>query len=304
MIFGRLEKLDAHWRQVAHRLELAPHPVKGVRHRFAGQWRGREIEIFVHRSGDAQLRTRIGAPVPGGFQLVHKRTAAALGLKGLRDLQVGAVAFDHEVIVSAEHPAAAIRLLQEERSREAVLALLRDGPHTWFIGDDVIVDLTAGMGEDQVRASLRKLCDAAHLLEERARELAREAASQRERTLQERSERSTATGVPMAMREERRVLERAARRRRIALWPGIGCLLAATAGLFAVGISKAIGSGSSEVRTFFAAFSIISAGLGVLALIVGVQLYACPACGKEVVGRDGGPDLSAQSCPNCCVRLR
>lgn len=304
---GRRSKaIDEGWRALAARLELSPEPVPGVRHRFVGRFLGRPVEIFVARGGWAEVRTRIGAPMPAGLHLVHQRTAAILGLKQLRDVRVGASPFDDEVIVHSDHPAAAIRLLRDEPTRAAVHALLTSQPYTYVVGNDAIVHLPPTVDAALARDAVRKLCHAAEVLEEHSRELALEAASQREQVrlghsppppLPERP------ALPSLTTEERRLLSRAATQRAVLLASGGVPLLVSTVALLGGELFRWVDPGS-PVPGALRAYAFSGGAVGLLMLALSLPQYRCPGCRQKVVDEDGGPDLSAHACPRCGVRLR
>lgn len=299
----RSTAIDERWRAIAARLELSPARVPGVRHRFVGRFLGRPVEIFVARRGWAELRTRIGLPMPAGLQLVHKRTAQVLGLRHLRDVRVGATPFDDEVIVHCDHPAAAIRLLRDEATRAAVHELLDSQPYTYVIGNDVIVHLAPGADEAAAKTAVRKLCRAAELLEEHSRDLALEAETQRQQMRLERRDPPARPALPVLTTEERAVVQRAGTRRAVLVATGGIPLLASTALLFAGELVRAVDPGSAvagATRAWFFAGSAVS----LLLLSIFLPQYRCPACRAKVVDEEGGPDFSAHACPACGVRLR
>lgn len=302
----RLRAIAERWRALAPRLELALDGAGATRlARLSGRFRGQAVEVVVHGDGRAEMRAGIDAPLPKGLHLLHRRTVEALKVQGLRDSIVGVPDFDRDVVVHSEHPAATIRLLRDERAREAVYALLREYPGARVAGADAMVLLSPDAPDDALKAALRRLTDAAYAVAEAARDLALEARQTRESSRAEVPElvRPRFTPLSDAFLYQRNVLAAAARQRRIIYGMGlvpIGVGVLAMAG--AVGLEHLLGP-SSALGSWRLGGS-FAMGLGIAAMSLGAAHYRCPACREPVRGPHEAIDLVAPSCRSCGIRLR
>lgn len=297
----RAARAARRWRALSPRLELALDP-SSRGSRLSGRALARKVTVALARSGGAEVRGAIQAPLPPGLRLAPQLGKSRLQLRGVQDLIVGSEPFDSEVIVQGANPAGVLRLLQSAEVRDEVRALFRAHPDSQIASGEVSVRLPPGAGEAEIRAALKDAAGAARAIEEGAVDLSLEVARAKQSARQESvgpARRFTPLDPDFVF--QRRIIRSFAARKAtfkaFGVAPAFGGFLVYS---WARPLSELLGRtlGALQELGILLFIGGFIAGAAVVAFV-----YRCPSCHQ--IPTDGGAvDLDAYACAHCGARLR